>query len=167
LNIATRFPSALTPFRNSLNWRLWNYCKLQFFFIVRIDEYLENVKSTRKLKISLDVLDTDALLKKLKDSKINIDTVEIESTCEVHLILEKLSLPSCLKVLRINENSLNFGDITELLKCLRNVNNLHELDLRRTKFKESTFFAFICSLNYCKDLTRLILIDNGLTEQEK
>ena len=112
-------------------------------------------------------MDTDALLKKLKDSKINIDTVEIESTCEVHLILEKLSLPSCLKVLRINDNSLNFGDITELLKCLRNVNNLHELDLRRTKFKESTFFAFICSLNYCKDLTRLILIDNGLTEQEK
>ena len=118
------------------------------------------------MKISLDVLNNDALMKKLNESTINIHTVEIQSTCEVHQVLRKYSLPSCLKVLRVNENSLNLKDISDLVRCLCSVSALHELDLCRTKFKESSFFAFICVLNNCKDLTSLILSDNGLTEPQ-
>ena len=133
-------------------------------FIVR--QFLENVESTKTLKISLDVLDNDALMKKLNESTINIHTVEIQSTCEVHKVLRKYSLPSCVKVLRMNENSLNLKDISDLVRCLCSVSALHELDLCRTKFKESSFFAFICLLNNCKDLRSLILTDNGLTEPQ-
>ena len=129
-------------------------------------KFLENVESTKKLKISLDVLDNDGLLKKLNESTINIHTVEIQPTCEVHQVLRKYSLPSCLKVLRINENSLNLKDISDLVRCLCSVSALHELDLCRTKFIENSFFAFICVLNNCKDLTSLILTDNGLTEPQ-
>ena len=114
----------------------------------------------------MDVLNNDALLKKLNESTISIHTVEIQSTCEVHQVLKKFSLPTCLRVLRIGENSMNFEDITDLLKYLRSVNNLHELDLCRTKFNESTFFIFISALHYCKDITSLVLTDNSLTEQE-
>ena len=135
-------------------------------FIVRIVEFLENVESTGKLEISLDVLNNDALLKKLNESTISIHTVAIKSTCKVHQVLKKISLPSCLKVLRIGGNSFNFEDVTVLLKFLHSVNNLHELDLCRTKFTERTFFIFISALNYCKHLTSLILTDNSLTEQE-
>ena len=105
-------------------------------------------------------------MKKLNESTINIHTVEIRSTCEVHQVLRIYSLPSCLKVLRIHKNSLKFEDISEVVRCLGSVSALDELDLCRTKFKESSFFAFICVLNNCKDLTSLILTDNGLTEQE-
>ena len=105
-------------------------------------------------------------MKKLNESTINIHTVEIQSTCEVHQVLRKYSLPSCLKVLRVNENSLNLKDISDIVRCLCSVSALHELDLCRTKFKESSFFAFICVLNNCKDLTSLILSDNGLTEPQ-
>ena len=129
-------------------------------------KFLENVESTKTLKISLDVLNNDALMKKLNESTINIHTVEIQSTCEVHQVLRKYSLPSCLKVLRVNENSLNLKDISDLVRCLCSVSALHELDLCCTKFKESSFFAFICVLNNCKDLTSLILSDNGLTEPQ-
>ena len=114
----------------------------------------------------MDVLNNDVLMKKLNESTISIHTVEIQSTCEVHQVLEKLSLPSCLKVLRIRENSLNFEDNVDLLRYLRRLSNLHELDLCRTKFNERTFCIFISALNYCKDLTSLILTDNSLTEQE-
>ncbi len=133
-------------------------------FIVR--KFLENVESTKTLKISLDVLNNDGLKKKLNESTINIHTVEIQSTCEVHQVLRKYSLPPCLKVLRIHENSLKFEDISELVRCLGSVSSLDELDLCHTKFKESSFFAFICVLNNCKDLTSLILADNGLTEPQ-
>ena len=150
-------PTAPSLFRRSL--RLTH----ELVFIVR--KFIENVESTKTLKISLDVLN-DVLMKKLNESTINIHTVEIQSTCEVHQVLRKYSLPSCLKVLRINENSLNLKDISDLVRCLLSVSALHELDLCRTKFKESSFFAFICVLNNCKDLTSLILSDNGLTEPQ-
>ena len=129
-------------------------------------KFLENVESTKTLKISLDVLNNDALMKKLNESTINIHTVEIQSTCEVHQVLRKYSLPSCLKVLRVNENSLNLKDISDIVRCLFSVSALHELNLCCAKFKESSFFAFICVLNNCKDLTSLILTDNGLTEPQ-
>ena len=114
----------------------------------------------------MDVLNNDALLKKLNESTISIHTVEIQSTCKVHQVLKKFSLPSYLKVLRIRGNSLNIEDVTALLKFLHSVNYLHELDLCRTKFKERTFFIFISALNYSKDITSLIFTDNSLTEQE-
>ena len=115
----------------------------------------------------MDVLNNDALLKKLNESTISIHTVEIQSTCKVHKVLEKLSLPSCLKVLHIRKNSLNFEDNVDLLRSLRRLSNLCELDLCRTKFNESTFCIFISALNYCRDLTTLILTDISLiTEQE-
>ena len=115
----------------------------------------------------MDVLNNDALLKKLNESTISIHTVEIQSMCEVHKVLEKLSLPCCLKVLRIRENSLNFEDNVDLLRYLRRLSNLRELDLCRTKFNESTFFIFLSALNYCKDLKSLTLTDISLiTEQE-
>ncbi|CAB4009579.1 NLR family CARD domain-containing 3-like, partial [Paramuricea clavata] len=136
-----------------------------------IDEFLENVESTKKLELSLGVLGNDALLKKLKESTINIHTVEIQSTCKVHHVLRKYSLPSCLEVVRINENDLDFEDISALVRSLSSVNyGLHELDLSRSKFRESStgsFFAFIWRvLINCKDLRILILTNNGLTEHE-
>ncbi len=140
------------------------YGSHELIFIVR--KFLENVESTKTLKISLDVLNNDALKKKLNESTINIHTVEIQSTCEVHQVLRKYSLPPYLKVLRIHENSLKFEDISELVRCLGSVRALDELDLCHTKFKESSFFAFICVLNNCKDLTSLILANNGLTEPQ-
>ena len=139
----------------------------EFLFpIARIDEFLENVKSTKKLEISLAVLDNDTLLKKLNEFTIYIDTVEIGSNCKVHQVLSKYSLPSCLKVLRIDENNLNFEDISDLVRSLSSMNGLRELYLSRTKFKESSFFAFICVLNNCKDLRSLFLTDNGLTKED-
>ena len=134
------------------------------FRIVR--RFLENVESTKTLKISSDVLDNDALMKKLNESTINIHAVEIQSTCEVHKVLRKYSMPSCLKVLRIHENSLNVKDISEIFKCCSSTSAIHELDFCRTKFKEGSFVAFICVLTNYKDLTSLILTDNSLTEQE-
>ena len=143
-----------------------------FFSVVNmIDEFLENVQSTKKLELSLGVLGNDFLLKKLNESTINIHTVEIQSTCKVHHVLRKYSLPSCLEVVRINENDLDFEDISALVRSLRSVNyGLHELDLSRSKFSESStgsFFAFIWRvLSNCKDLKSLILTNNGLTEHE-
>ena len=117
--------------------------------------------------ISLDVLHNDALWKKLDESTINIDTVEIQSTCKVHQVLSKYSLPPCLKVLRINENNLKFEDISDLLTSLSSVNGLRELYLSRTKFfKGSSFLACICVLYNCKDLRSLFLTDNGLAKED-
>ena len=131
-----------------------------------VDKFLENVKLTLTLKISLKVLDSDALVKRLNESTIDIHTVEIESTCELNQVLSKYSLPSCLKVLRINDNNLNVGDISDLVRSLSGVNSLHELDLRRTKFEGCSFYAFISLLSSCKDLRSLSLTDNGLTKPE-
>ena len=114
----------------------------------------------------MDVLNNDALMKKLNESTINIHTVEIQSTCEVHQVLKKFSLLSFLEVLRIRENSLKFKDVSYLRSFLKNVCNQYELDLCHTKFKESSFLAFICALHHCKNLTSLILTDNRLTEEE-
>ena len=113
----------------------------------------------------MDVLNNDALLKKLNESAISIHTVEIQSTCEVDQVLKKFSLPSCVKVLRINENNLNLGQVSELVKFLT-VSNLEVLDMSSTKFKGNSFIGFVCALYHCNDLTSLILTDNNLTEQE-
>ena len=134
-------------------------------FIARIVEFLQNVELTGKLEISLDVLNNDALLKKLNESTISIHTVEIQSMCKVHQVLKKLSFPSSLKVLCINENTLDYGEVSQLVKFLSSVNNLHELHLGHTKFKESSFLGFICALYFCEDVTSLILTDNSLNEQ--
>ena len=105
-------------------------------------------------------------MKRLKESTINIHTIEIESTCKLHQVLSRYSLPSRLKVLRINDNNLDFEDISELVRCLSCVNGLYELDLRRTKFVECSLYAFICVLRRCNSLLSLSLTDNGLTKDE-
>ena len=137
--------------------------KYSFSSIVGDDEFLENVKLTSTLKISLAVLDSDALLKRVNESSIDIHTVEIESTCKLHQVLNRYSLPSCLKVLRIKDNSLNFKDISDLVKSLSRVNSLYELDLCRTKFEECSFNSFLCVLRYLRGLS---LTENDLTKQD-
>ena len=118
------------------------------------------------MKISLAVLNNDALIKRLNESTIDIHTVEIESTCKLHLVLSRYSLPSCLKVLCIKDNSFNFEDIKDLATSLSNVNSLCELQLLRTKFEEC-FNAFLYVLIYSgKSLTSLSLTNNGLTKEE-
>ena len=114
------------------------------------------------------VLNNDALIKRLNESTIDIHTVEIESTCKLHLVPSRYSLPSCLKVLCIKDNSFNFEDIEDLATSLSNVNSLCELQLLRTKFEEyKCFNAFLCVLRYSgKSLTSLSLTDNGLTKEE-
>ena len=135
-------------------------------FIVRVDEFFENVKLTSTLKISLKVLNNDAIMERLNESSIDIHTVEIESTCKLHQVLSRYSLPSCLKVLRIDDNNLEFDDISHLVTSLSRVNSLHELDLCRTKFTKSCFYPFIFVLRSCKNLRSLSLTDNGLTKTE-
>ena len=137
--------------------------RYSFLSIVCVDEFFENVKLTSTLKISLAVLDSDAFLKRLNESTINIHTVEIESTCKLHQVLNRYSLPSCLKVLRIKDNSLNFKDISDLVISLSRVNSLHELDLCRTKFEECSFNSFLCVLRYLRGLS---LTENDLTKQD-
>ena len=137
---------------------------LKYFSLVH--NFIENVKSTGKLEISLAVLSNDDLLKNLVESTIEIHTVEIQSTCEVQNVLIKYSLPSCLKVLRICDNSLEDEDIFALIRSLKSVESFDELDLSRTTFKENSFNCFISALIKCKELVRLCLTDNGLTKQE-
>ena len=114
------------------------------------------------------VLNNDALIKRLNESTIDIHTVEIESTCKLHLVLSRYSLPSCLKVLCIKDNSFIFEDIEDLATSLSNVNSLCELQLLRTKFEEyKCFNAFLCVLRcFGKSLTSLSLTNNGLTKEE-
>ena len=138
-----------------------------FVPIVRVDEFFENVRLTSTLKISLKVLNSDAVMERLKEPSIDdIHTVVIESTCELHQVLNRYSLPSCLKVLRIDDNNLEFEDISDLVTSLSRVNSLHELNLCRTKFTESCFYPFIFVLRRCKNLRSLFLTDNGLTKTE-
>ncbi|XP_028399727.1 uncharacterized protein LOC114523093 [Dendronephthya gigantea] len=132
----------------------------------RIQKFLENVESTKKLTISFPVLDDDLLLKRLKESTVEIHTIEIHSRCEVHKVLSVYSLPTCLKILRIINNILNFDDIYFLKRCFSSENSLQELDLSRTKFEENSFHSFISVLMNRNDLTRLILTDNCLTKHE-
>ena len=127
---------------------------------------MENVKSTGKLEISLVVLINDELWKKLVESTVDIHTVEIHATCKVQKVLRKYSLPSCLKVLRICDNSLEDEDIFALIRSLKNIKSFQELDLSRTKFKESSFNCFASVLIKCKEVVTLSLTDNGLTKQE-
>ena len=134
-----------------------------FVSIVRVDEFVENVMLTSTLKISLAVLHDDALLKRLNELTIDIHTVEIESTCKLHQVLNRYSLPSCLKVLRIKDNSLNFEDICDLVISHSRVSTLYELDLCRTKFMECSFSSFLSVLRYLRGLS---LTDNGLTKQD-
>ena len=137
-----------------------------YFFLALIDSILENVKSTGKLEISSSILDNDDLLEKLNASTINIHTVEIKSTCKLHQAIKQFSLPSCLTVLRINGNNINYKDVFALPASLRSVNGLDELDLSRTKFQESSFSSFVSVLISCTNLRKLCLIDNGLTKED-
>ena len=105
-------------------------------------------------------------MERLKESTTNIHTVEIESTCKLHRVLSRYSLPSCLKVLCINNNNLNLKDISELLKSSSSLGSLHILVLCRTVFEDSSFYALISVLRNCKDLISLSLTNNGLTKQE-
>ena len=131
-----------------------------------VNEFLKNVKSTSTLKISLAVLNSDTLMERLKEYTNDIHTVEIESTCKLHQVLSRYSLPSCLKVLRINDNNLNFKDISDLVECLKSVKSLHSLDLRRTKFNQCSFSVPLALIVHCKTLRSLSLTDNDLTEIE-
>jgi Ran GTPase-activating protein (RanGAP) involved in mRNA processing and transport len=133
---------------------------------VDIEKFLDNVKSTGKLEISLVVLNKDDLMQKLNESTIGIHTVEIQSTCKLKQVLVNYSLPPCLEVLRISNNTLDEEDIFALIRSLRNMKGLHELDLCCTKFTETSFNCFITVLIKCSDLRRLCLIDNGLTKQD-
>ena len=105
-------------------------------------------------------------MERLKESTTNIHTVEIESTCKLHRVLSRYSLPSCLKILCINNNNLNLKDISELLKSSSSLGSLHILVLCRTVFEDSSFYALISVLRNCKDLISLSLTNNGLTKQE-
>ncbi|XP_028399725.1 uncharacterized protein LOC114523091 [Dendronephthya gigantea] len=133
---------------------------------LRIQKFLENVESTKKLTISLEVLDDDLLLKRLKESTVEIHTIEIHSRCEVHKVLSVYSLPSCLKILRIINNIVNCEDISALVRCFRSENSLQELDLCRTKFEKNGIYSFIGVLMNCSNLTKLFLSDNCLTKEE-
>jgi hypothetical protein len=128
---------------------------------VDIEKFLENVKSTGKLEISLVVLNNDDLMKKIKESTINIHTVEIQSTCKLQQVLKNYSLLPCLEVLRISDNTLDEEDIFGLIRSLRNMKGLYELDLCCTKFTETSFNCFLTVLIKCSDLRRLCLKDNG------
>ena len=134
--------------------------------LMDIDSFLENVKSTGKLEISSSILDNDDLMEKLNASTINIHTVEIESTCKLHQAVRVFSLPSCLTVLRINDNMLNLEDICALIRSLSTVNSLHELCVSHTRFKDNAFISFLNVLTSCSSLRKLCLIDNGLNKQE-
>ena len=105
-------------------------------------------------------------MEKLNASTINIHTVEIESTCKLHQALGIFSLPSCLTILHINNNNLNFEDIFALIRSLSTVNSLHELCVSHTRFKDNTFSIFLNVLTSCSSLRKLCLTDNGLTKQE-
>ena len=131
-----------------------------------IEKFLENVKSTGKLEISLVVLNNDDLLKKLNASTIDIQTVEIQSTCKLEQVLVNYSLPPCLEVLRISDNTLDVEDIFSLIRSLMNMKGLHELDLCCTKFTESSFNCFLTVLIKCSGLRRLFVTDNSLTKQD-
>ena len=131
-----------------------------------VNEFLKKVKSTSTLKISWAVLNSDTLMERLKESTNDIHTVEIKSTCKLHQVLSRYSLPSCLKVLRINDNNLNFEDISDLGDCLKSVKSLHSLDIRRTKFNQCSFSVLLALIVHCKTLRSLSLTDNDLTEIE-
>ncbi|CAB3996090.1 NLR family CARD domain-containing 3-like isoform X2 [Paramuricea clavata] len=128
--------------------------------------FLENVKSRKRLKISLSTLEDRDIMEKLNASTVSIRNVEIESSCKLHQALRIFSLPSCLTVLRINDNNLNSEDVLALMRSLSTGNSLHELYLSRTRFKDNTFISFLDVLISCSSLRKLCLIDNGLTKQE-
>ena len=146
---------------------LWGSCLTDFFVsVVCAYEFLENVKTTSTLKISLAVLNSDTLMESLKESTNDIRTVQIKSACKLHQVLSRYALPSCLNVLRINDNTLNFKDILELARSCSNVNSLRDLDFSNTKFIESGFYTLISVLRSCKDLVSLSLTNNDLTKEE-
>ena len=117
--------------------------------------------------MSLTILNDDHFLKKLNESTINIHTVEIQSTCKLHEVLRKYSLPPCLKFLSIIDNNLDYEDIFSLIRCLSTVESLRELHLFRTRFRGSSFNCFLSVLIECSDVQSLCLTDNGLTEEER
>ena len=134
---------------------------------MNIDADLKNIISTGKLEISLTILNDDNLLKKLNESTINIHTVEIESTCKLHDVLKKYSLPPYLKFLSIANNNLDYEDVFALVRSSGSVKNLHELDLSRTKFKGNSFSCLMAVLLNCSGIQRFCLTDNGLTKDER
>ena len=121
---------------------------------------MESVRSSEKLEISLAFLNDDGLLRKLNESTINIHTVEIQSKCKLKEVLQKYSLPPCVKLLSITDNNLDDDDVFSL--PFGSLNNLHQLDLSRTKFKGNSFVGFVnCNVQ------SLCLTDNGLTEEQR
>ena len=116
--------------------------------------------------MSLALLDNDDLFEKLNASTLNISTVEIESTCKLQQALTKFPLPPCLTALRIRNNHLNDEDIIALIRSLRSVNELHELDLSATTFTEGSSSFFSRVLVSCGHLTNLCLTGNSLTNQD-
>ncbi|XP_028411743.1 uncharacterized protein LOC114534494 [Dendronephthya gigantea] len=131
-----------------------------------IEIFLETVKSTGRLELSLSLLHNDDLLKELNASTINIHTLEIQSSCEVHKVLSLYSIPSCLKVLQINNNNLNYEDIVALNRFLGSMNGLNELDLSGTKCIKDYVGSFLVVVSSCRNLRKLCLTDNDLTEEE-
>ena len=126
---------------------------------------LETVKTTGRLKISLDLLKNNDLLKELNASTINIHTVEIQSSCELHKLINLYSIPSGVKVLLINNNNLNYEDIVALNGYLGSADGLDELDLSGTKCMKDYVSSYLMTLSSCRNLRKLCLTDNGLTEQ--
>ena len=131
-----------------------------------IDSFLEHVESTGKLEMSLALLGNNDLMEKLNASTINIRTVEIELTCKLQLALTKFFLPSCLTALSIKDNKLNFEDIFALIRSLRRLNELQELDLSGTTFTERSSSCFLSVLVSCRNLKKLCLTGNSLTNQD-
>ena len=128
---------------------------------------MENIKSTGKLEISLTILNDDHLLKKLKESTINIHTVEIQSKCKLEEALQKYSLPPCVKLLSITDNNLDYDDVFTLVRSSGSLKNLRELDFSCTKFKGSSFVGLLSAFVNCSDIQRVCLTDNGLTEEDR
>ena len=117
--------------------------------------------------MSLTILNDDRLLKKLNESMINIHTVEIQSTCKLQEVLQKFSLPPCLKFLSITDNNLDYEDVFGIVKSSASIKNLHELDLSRTKFKGNSFSSLMTAFLNFSDIHRVCLTDNSLTEEDR
>ena len=128
---------------------------------------MKNIESTGKLEISLTFLNDDHLLKKLKESTINIHTVEIQSKCKLEEVLQKYSLPPCVKLLSITDNNLDYDDVFTLVRSSGSLKNLHELDFSCTKFIGSSFVGLLSAFLNCSDIQRVCLTNNGLTEEDR
>ena len=136
------------------------------FSVANIDAVLESVRSTGKLEISSTILNDDHLLKKLNESTINAHTVEIQSKCKLEEVLQKHSLPPCLKLLSITDNNLDYDDVFALVRSSGSLKNVRELDFSCTKFKGSSFVGLLSAFVNCSDVQSVCLTDNGLADED-